>query len=99
MVSILVLLLGKRSVQLTELSEKSTHVKWEEDHRHQHLCSAQLRVRIMVGYWCRECQQWLEEDEVTEETEQMKRGTPLATVYIHEACGSYVARADEDQGV
>lgn len=53
----------------------------------------------MVGYWCRECQQWLDEHEVTEKNEQMKRGTPLATVYIHDSCGNYVARADEDQGV
>jgi hypothetical protein len=53
----------------------------------------------MVGYWCRECQEWLDEGEVTEEKEQMKRGTPLQTVYIHDRCGHYVARADEDTAV
>jgi len=53
----------------------------------------------MVRYWCESCQTWLDEDDVEETVEQAKKNTPPGTVYIHEACGSYVERADEDQAV
>jgi len=56
-------------------------------------------VYDMAKYWCRACQQWLEEEKVTEKQEQLKRGTPLSTVYIHDSCGNYVAKADENNAV
>jgi len=53
----------------------------------------------MAKYWCEECQEWLEEDEVTHTKEQVKSGTPPVDRFEHDLCGFEVSKADEDNAV